>query len=403
MRAMPTSKLELSNREARLIALAAQGFADARPLLRVDIRALRRVIARVGLLQIDSVNVLVRAHYMPLFSRLGSYPRSLLDDAVYRRRELFEAWAHAASLVPVEYYPLLRHRMDSISTVWPPFRKWARANKTYVDAVLAEIRERGPLTARELDDPGRRRGSWWMRSKGKMALEWHFRCGSLMAHARPSFERAYDLTERVLPPHVLARKPLPEPEAQRELLLRAARHCGIGTAKDLADYYRLPLPRSRQLLRQLVEDARLREVSVEGWKEKAYLHPDAEVPRSMKTRALLTPFDSLIWERARTERLFGFRYQIEIYVPERKREYGYYVLPFLLDGELVARVDLKSDREAGKLHVRGVFLEDGRSPKRVAGKLAAELRLMAEWLDLDGVKVGPRGNLAEALRAASRR
>jgi len=323
----------LSSNEARRIALAAQGFADARLTRgRIDIRALRRVIGRVGLLQIDSVNVLVRAHYMPLFSRLGAYPRSLLDDAVYERRELFETWAHAASLVPVECYPLLRHRMESISEAWPRFRLWADANKEYVDAVLEEIRERGPLTARELDDPGWRRGTWWMRSKGKTALEWHFRCGNVMAHDRPNFERSYDLTERVIPASVLEQKPLPEREAQRQLLMRAARHLGIGTAKDLADYYRLPLTRSKELLRELVQEATLRAASVEGWKETAYLHPDARAPRSIKMRALLTPFDSLIWERGRTERLFGFRYQIEIYLPEKKREYGYYVLPFLLDG-----------------------------------------------------------------------
>ena len=397
---MPSLKPDVSSEQARRIALAAQGFAETRPSGRVDIRALRRVIGRIGLLQIDSVNVLVRSHYMPLFSRLGAYSRSLLDDAVYKRRELFETWAHAASLVPVECYPLLRHRMESTSEVWPRFRLWADANKEYVGAVLEEIKQRGPLTARELDDPGWRRGGWWMRSKGKTALEWHFRCGNVMAHDRPNFERVYELTERILPAHVLERRPLPARQAQRELLMRAARHFGIGTAKDLADYYRLPLTRSRELLRELAEETNLREISVEGWKEKAYLHPAARAPRSIEGRALLTPFDSLVWERERTRRLFGFRYQIEIYVPERKREYGYYVLPFLLDGKLVGRVDLKADRKAGKLHAKGAFVEEGRDPRRVAGELADELRLMAEWLELDGVRAGRRGNLAGALRRA---
>ena len=397
---MASMRTDLSIEEARRIALAAQGFADARPKGRIDIRALRRVIDRVGLLQIDSVNVLVRSHYMPLFSRLGPYPLSLLDDAVYKRRELFETWAHVASLVPVECYPLLKYRMDRTAETWTPFLQWADANKEYVDAVLKEIGERGPLTARELDDPGRRRGSWWMRSKGKQALEWHFRRGSVMAHGRPNFERVYDLTERVLPADVLEQKPLPEREAQRELLMRAARHLGLGTSNDLADYYRLPLTRSRELLCELAEERALRKVSVEGWKDVAYLHPDSKTPRSIEGRALLTPFDSLIWKRDRTERLFNFRYRIEIYVPEKLRQYGYYVLPSLLDGKLVGRVDLKADRKAGKLHAKGVFMEEGQDERRVAGELAAELCAMADWLQLDGVRVGRRGNLSGALRAA---
>ncbi len=393
-------KSELSNEEARRISLAAQGFADARPKGRVDIRALRRVIGRVGLLQIDSVNVLVRAHYMPLYSRLGPYPRGLLDDAVYKRRELFEAWAHVASLVPIDCYPLLRHQMHSNVPQWRHFRRWAEANNEYVDAVLDEVRERGPLSAKDLEDPGQRRGTWWMRSKGKQALEWHFRCGNLMAHSRPNFERVYDVTDRVLPADVLEQEPAPEREAQREFLMRAARSHGVGTSKDLADYYRLPIMRSRELLHELVEEGALREVSVEGWRDPAYLHPEAESPRRIEARALLTPFDPVIWERSRAQRLFNFKYQIEIYVPEKKRQYGYYVLPFLLDGELVGRVDLKADRKAGKLHAKGAFIEEGQDERRVAGELAEELRAMADWLELDGVRIGRRGNLSGKLRAA---
>ena len=398
MTVMPDKKAEMSIGEARRLALAAQGFADSRPSGRVDIRSLRRVIGRVGLLQIDSVNVLVRAHYMPLYSRLGAYPRSLLDDAVYKRRELFEAWAHVASLVPVDCYPLLRHQMHSNVPQWRHFRNWAEANKEYVDAVLEEVKERGPLSAKELEDPGWRRGSWWMRSKGKQALEWHFRCGNLMACDRPNFERIYDVTERVLPEDILEQDPVHEREAQREFLMRAARSHGVGTARDLADYYRLPILRSRELLRELVQEGKLHEVSIEGWRDPTYLHPEAEAPRRIEARALLTPFDPVVWERSRAERLFNFTYQIEIYVPEKKREYGYYVLPFLLDGELVGRVDLKADREAGKLHAKGVFVEDGQDERRVAGEMADELRLMAEWLELDGVRIGRRGNLASALR-----
>jgi uncharacterized protein YcaQ len=290
--------------------------------------------------------------------------------------------------------------MHSNVPQWRHFRRWAEANKAYVDAVLDEVRERGPLTAKELDDPGQRRGTWWMRSKGKQALEWHFRCGNLMAHSRPNFERVYDVTERVLPEAALRQPVVEEREAQREFLMRAARSHGVGTARDLADYYRLPITRSRELLRELTEDGALHEVSVEGWRDVAFIHPDAKAPRQIRARALLTPFDPVVWERARTERLFDFTYQIEIYVPEKKRQYGYYVLPFLLDGELVGRVDLKADRKAGRLHAKGVFVEEGQNERRVAGALAEELRAMADWLELDGVRVGRRGNLSGALRAA---
>jgi len=393
-------KADISRDEARRIALAAQGFAKTRPNGRVDIRALRRVIDHIGLLQIDSVNVLVRSHYMPLFSRLGAYPRELLDDAVYKRRELFEAWAHVASLVPVESYPLLRHQMESDTPPWRHFRMWAEANKEYVDAVLEEVRERGPLTPKELEDPGQRRGTWWMRSQGKTALEWHFRCGNVMAHSRPNFERVYDIAERVLPDEVLSQPAVPEREAQREFLLRAARHHGIGTVRDLADYYRLPVTRSKELVRELAEEGLLREVRLEGWKDPAYLHPEAKAPRRVEARALLTPFDPIVWERSRAKRLFNFEYLIEIYLPEPKRQYGYYVLPFLLGDELVGRVDLKADRKGGKLHAKAAYLEEGQDERRVAAALAEELRLMAEWLELDGVRVGRRGNLAGALRKA---
>lgn len=239
-----------------------------------------------------------------------------------------------------------------------------------------------------------------MRSKGKTALEWHFRTGNLMACARPNFERMYDVTERVLPADVLAMKPVPEREAQREFLMRAARSHGVGTARDLADYYRLPIVRSKELLRELAAESALREVRVEGWKEPAYLHPEALAPRAIRGRALLTPFDPVVWERDRAVRLFDFDYKIEIYVPEKKRKYGYYVLPFMLDGELVGRVDLKADRKAGKLHAKGVFVEEGHDERLVAGELAGELRLMAEWLELDGVRIGRRGNLSGALRSA---
>jgi len=392
-------RTDLSLAEARRIALAAQGFADPRPRGRVDIRHLRAVLARVGLLQIDTVNVLVRSHYLPLFSRLGPYHMSLLDDAAYQRRELFETWAHEASLVPIEHYPRLRHRMDE-EKAHVRFRRWLEENTAYVEGVLAEVRQRGPLAAGDLSDPGKRKGIWWARSKGKMALEWHFRKGRVMVHKRRNFTRVYELTERVIPVHILNGGEHNELEAQRALLLFAARAHGVGTARDLADYYRLPVPRARELLAELAMEGTLHTVAVEGWSEPAYLHPKARIPRSVDAQALLSPFDSLIWERARTERIFDFRYRIEIYVPESQRQFGYYVLPFLLGDRLVARVDLKADRQAGRLLVRAAHVENSVDRGRVAAALAEELQTMAEWLELDGVNVGRRGAFASELRGA---
>jgi len=390
---------DLSNDEARRIALAAQGFAEPRPRGRVDIRHLRRVMAKIQLLQIDSVNVLVRAHYMPLFSRLGPYPMSLLDEAVYERRELFETWAHVASLAPVEHQPLLRDRMAGPAA--ERWRRWAKHNARYVDAVLDEVRRRGPVTAGELEDGGRSVGSaFWRRSEGRLALDWLFRTGAVTIAARPNFERSYDLTERVLPNAIVTREAPDEDSACRELLLLAARAYGVANARDLADYYRLPLRRVRELLPSIVEEGRLREISVEGWKGPAYLHPQARAPRSIGARALLTPFDSLVWERDRTQRLFDFDYKIEIYVPETQRRFGYYVLPFLLGDRLAGRVDLKADRKRRALLVQAAYVEDGEEERAVARELAAELRLLAEWLELDAVSVGRRGNLATPLRRA---
>ena len=392
---------DLSGDEARRIALAAQGFAEPKPSGRIDIRHLRRVMSRVELLQIDTVNVLVRAHYMPLFARLGPYPMSLLDEAVYERRELFEAWAHAASLARVERYPLLRRRMEGDRRYrW--MRRWADQNARYVNAILDEVRRRGPITAAELEDPGRRGGDFWVRTQGKVALEWLFLEGAVLCAARPNFARAYDLAERVLPREVVQRAAPDEEDAQRELLLLGASAYGVGTASDLADYYRLPVQQARKLLPGLVEEGRLREVSVEGWKQRAYLHPEAQTPRAINARALLTPFDSLIWDqnRRRTERLFGFRYVLEIYLPEKRRQFGYYVLPFLLGDRLVARVDLKADRQRGSLRVNAAYVEDGEVERLVAGQLAEELALMARWLGLEDITVGRRGNLSAQLRKA---
>jgi uncharacterized protein YcaQ len=398
-----TARADLSAAAARRIALAAQGFTDPPPRGRVDRRHLRRVLDRIGLLQIDSVNIVVRAHYMPLYSRLGAHQRQLLDDYAYRDKALFEYWAHEASLVPVALHPLLRWRMArAASEAWGSMARIARHRPDYVARILGEVAERGPLRAGDLESSDRpRRGTWWDRGDAKQALEWLFWSGQVAVAERVNFERRYDLTERVLPAGVLAAPTVEEEAAHRELLVRSAKAHGLGTARDLADYFRINVLRARPRLAELVADGRLRQVQVQGWAEPAYLHPDAVLPRWVRARALLSPFDPLVWERARTKRLFGFHYRIEIYVPAAKRRHGYYVLPFLLGDRLVARVDLKADRAAGRLLVLGAYAEPGTNARTVAGELAAELRTMAGWLGLGGVWVGDRGDLAPALRAAT--
>jgi uncharacterized protein YcaQ len=392
----PVERLSLP--QARRIALGAQGFAEPRPSGRVDARHLRRTLDRIGVLQIDSVNVLVRSYELPLFARLGPHSRMLLPDLVERRRELFEYWAHEASFVPVELHPLLRWRMEWART--DSFRH-SRHLDGFADSVaqvLSEVTERGPIASSQLLDGGEKRGPWWGWSSGKIALEYLFYTGTLTSAGRgPNFERRYDLTERVLPPSILE---LPTPsieEAHRQLLVRAAKHHGVGTARDLADYFRIKVTAARPRLHELVQEGALVPVQVADWKEIAYLHPEARRPRSVDARALLSPFDSLIWERSRAERLFGVRIRIELYTPAPKRIHGYYVLPFLLGDAIVARVDLKSDRKASCLLVQGAYTEDGHG-NDVAVPLAAELRLMATWLGLDNIEVKPRGDLAPALR-----
>ncbi len=406
---------DLSVGEARRLALAAQGFGRGRPGGRVDARHLRRAIGDVGLLQLDSVNVFCRSHYMPLFSRLGAYPREALDRLSWHengdrprragQRDLVEYWGHEASLLPVALQPLLRWRMARVdSLAWKNVARLGREQPELLEFVLDVVRERGPIRASELAAKGRRRepGEMWSWSEEKTALEYLFYAGRLCAARRVNFERLYDLPERVLPRPVLEAPTPSQDEAQRQLLLIAAKSMGVATEADLGDYFRLPRSESKARVAELAEAGLLTPVRVEGWRHPAYLASErpAGLRRTAAARALLTPFDSLIWARDRAERLFGFRYRIEIYVPAPKRVYGYYVLPFLLGDRLVARVDLKSDRQAGTLHVRGAFAEPATDTARVAAELAAELRLLSEWLGLGGVAVARKGDLAAPLRRA---
>ncbi|MEV0681291.1 crosslink repair DNA glycosylase YcaQ family protein [Actinosynnema sp. NPDC050436] len=397
---------------ARRIALAAQGFADPRPAAPPTRRHLQRVLSRVRLLQLDSVNVAVRAHYMPVFSRLGAYAPSLVDEAAWshsarRPRLLVEYWAHEASLVPVEDWPLF-HSGAKKRGWWQNHEPAVRRQPQLVDDVLAVVKESGPMGAGAIEKAlagggPRAKEHWgWNWSEVKKVCEYLFGSGALTTGTRRGFERLYDLTERVLPPEVLARRVTPE-EGARELVARAAAALGVATEPDLRDYYRLAPARSRQAVGELVEEGVLDPVAVRGWAAPAYRHVEARVPRAITGRALLCPFDPLIWERARTERIFDFHYRIEIYVPQEKRVHGYYVFPFLLDGELVGRVDLKADRAAGVLRVQAAHAEPAADHGRVAVELAAELRHMADWLGLEEVHVAGRGDLAPALAAVVRR
>jgi uncharacterized protein YcaQ len=400
----------LTGTQARRIAVAAQGFAEPRPTGAVTRAHLRRLISRIQVLQLDSVSVAVRAHYAPVFSRLGPYDRDVLDRAAWSHsarspRLLVEYWTHEAALMAVDDWPLLRWRMREYT-----HGRWGREivkkNGRLADDIVAAIAELGPATAGQIEahlgaDQRGRKGPWWDRSDTKWVTEALWSAGVLTTATRIGFARHYDLTERVLPPDVVARE-VGDDEAVRELILRAAGALGVGTEADIRDYFRLSPKQSKPAVAKLVADGELETVDVDGWAAPAYMPAGHKIPRRDRGTALLCPFDPLIFFRPRVERLFAFHYRIEIYVPQPKRQFGYYVWPFLLDGRLVGRVDLKADRTQGALNVVGAFAEPGEQPARVAAALAPELRTMATWLGLADVRVGKRGDLAPLLRRATR-
>ncbi len=398
----PAASGSLSIGAARRIALGAQGFHDPRPTGTPDVRHFRRVLDRMAVLQLDSVNVLARSHFLPLFSRLGPYDRVRLDRWIWHSGENHEYLAHEASITSMELHPLLRWKMQRGR--WKAGRELEANQPDYLAAILDEIRRHGPRSIKTLDDPGQRTGPWWGMPRGKLALEWLYVTGRLSIHHRDhQFTTHYDLPERVVPAHVHDRPTPTTDEAIADMLVLAARSHGVATAADLADYFRITMPVARPRIEHLVEDGRLLPVEVEGWSETAYLHPEARRPRSIDVATVLSPFDPVVWFRPRAERLFDFRYRIEIYVPEPKREFGYYVLPFLLGDRLVGRVDLKADRAGGVLRVKGAYVEHGAEPDEVADAMATHLVELAAWLDLSSVEVHPRGDLAPALEAAVRR
>ena len=390
---------KLSLPMARRIALAAQGFADPRPAGPINRRHLNRVLARLGLLQIDSVSAVVRAHYMPMFSRLGPYPMSLIDDAASgKKRRLFEYWAHEASFLPVETWPLMQWRMQRAARhqgIYGGLARWAKAHKPLIDTIYNEVKARGPIAASQIDG-AKGKGGWWGWSDEKHAFEWLFWAGRITTHSRRGFERLYDLPERVIPKDIF-NAPASKPEdAHRELLRISARALGVATYGDLRDYFRLSPEDMKRRLEELVEEGELLPVKVEGWKQQAYLHAGARIPRKVHARALLAPFDPLVFERSRAERLFDFRYRIEIYTPAEKRQYGYYVLPFLLGDTVVARADVKADRPAGVLRVLATYAEPG-APPETAAEMLEELKLMQSWLGLERMEVLPKGDLGPSL------
>ncbi|NUT31867.1 MAG: winged helix-turn-helix domain-containing protein [Hamadaea sp.] len=397
----------ITQTQARRIALAASGFGGRVPTGTPAGRHLRRVVESTGLLQIDSVNVLQRAHYLPAYSRIGPYDTALLDRGSARKpRWLFEYWAHEASLVPVALQPALRWRMATAHTkAWGGPRRIAQDRPDLVRWVLEEVAQRGPVTAAEIeaDVPKPKGDNWgWNWSDVKKALEFLFFEGSITSAGRNgSFARRYDLTSRVLPREVVDAPTPAEDDAHRTLVEVAARALGVAAEVELRDYFRLPVDGARRAVAELVEAGVLTPVEVKGWKPQAYLHRDAPAARRFTGQTLISPFDPLIWERARTERLFGLRYRIEIYVPEPQRVHGYYVLPFLQGDRFTARVDLKADRKAGVLRVPAAWLEPGADPATTAAALRAELERLAGWLGLSGVDRAERGDLAALLNGVT--
>jgi uncharacterized protein YcaQ len=402
--------MKLSADAARRTAVAAQGFGEAKPTGAVTRAHLRRLVSRIQVLQLDSVSVAVRAHYAPVFSRLGPYDRDILERAAWSHsarspRLLVEYWAHEAALMAVDDWPLLRWRMREYT-----HGRWGteivRKNAKLADDIVAAVAELGPSTSGQIEahlesEPRGRKGPWWDRSDTKWVAEALFASGVLTTATRVGFARHYDLTERVLPPEVLARQ-IDDDDAVQQLVLRAATALGVATETDIRDYFRLGAKQAKPAIAALVAAGELEPVEVDGWSAPAYLRAGQAVPRRDRGTALLCPFDPLIFFRPRVERLFDFHYRIEIYTPAPKRQYGYYVWPFLLDGRLVGRVDLKAERARDALHVVGAFTEPGQDAAAVAVALAAELETMASWLGLADVTVGERGDLVRPLRARLR-
>jgi uncharacterized protein len=397
----------LSISEARRIALHAQGFTGQSRDTKATWPKMQAMIEKLHLLQIDSVNVLVRSHYLPLYARLGHYDVSALDARCFTqsKRHFFECWAHEASLVPLDLHPLMRWRMDRARAgngTYKSMNQYGLENKPFLKATLEHIQRNGPIRSSEVPGGGKSDGGWWGWSNGKMALETLFDQGLITAATRQGFERIYDLPERVLPSVILNRPTPSERDSFRVLIEKSAEALGIATEFDLRDYFRLPVAEARQATLDAIESGVLLPITVEGWAKQAYVHRDAKIPRKAGATALLSPFDPIVWDRDRAERLFNFHYRIELYTPAPKRKFGYYVLPFMTGETLGGRLCLKSDRESGTLLVNRSHVEADVNPNEIAPVIAKELQLMSQWLGLGKVKIARTGNFAKALSAASR-
>jgi len=393
--------LEIDAVSARRIAVAAQGLHRPRSEAKVTQRHFRRVFKDVGLVQLDSVQAICRSHYLVFFSRLGKYDRSKLDEWIWHSGEIFESWAHEASILPVETEPFVRWKKSRArkGETWKGLFELANSQGEYVRDVMSQVSlAESPIRASELSEPRNRSGSWWSgRSDGQKTLDWLFRIGELAVKRDKNFSRSYVPFNSAISSEI-SRFPDPlESDAINELILISARCNGIGTVSDIADYFRIKPSLIRDSLPSLLEQKKLVSVEVEGWKENAYLHPSVSVPKRIEARALLSPFDSLVWCRPRIERVFNFKYRLEIYVPKEKRKYGYYVLPFLLNENLVARVDLKTFRSTGKLLVKGIHLEKGVDPEMVLSELSEEIKKLSNFLDLPQVSVTSRSKPAVLL------
>jgi uncharacterized protein len=392
----------ISISEARRIALQAQGFGQVKTDNASGWTAQNKELKRLHLLQIDSVNVLTRSHYLPLFSRLGNYDRAALDrrTLAQKDRSHFECWAHEASLVRMELHPLMRWRMNRAldgDGIYKSMRDFAHNEKAYLKNVLKFVASHGPTAQSDLPDKSKGEGGWWGWSKGKTALETLFAQGLLTTAKRESFERFYDLPERVIPSDVLALPTPSERDSKLQLMNLSGQALGVGTAFDLRDYFRLKGSDAIRALDDAVDAGYLKPITVDGWKAQAYIHRDAKVPRKVGGAALVTPFDPICWDRKRTERLFNFHYRIELYTPQPKRKFGYYVLPFLMNESFAGRVCLKADRENGTLLVNTSHVEDMADPRETATALSTELTSMAKWLSLPKIDVTKKGNLAKYL------
>jgi uncharacterized protein YcaQ len=400
-------KASLTVSEARRIALAAQGFDGRDRSAKVNWTQMKRQLESLHLLQIDSVNVLCRSHYLPLYSRLGVYDRGALDARSLKdsNRSLFECWAHEASLVRMELHPLMRWRMERARRgdgTYKAMDQFGKENRSYLRDLLKFIEGHGPVAQSDLPQQHKGEGGWWGWSKNKLALETLFDQGLLTTARRDGFERIYDLAERVIPANVLDLPTPDESDCMRQLIELSSIALGIASEFDLRDYFRLPVGDSAKAVRENIEAGVLLPVQVDGWKKLAYVHRDAKVPRKASANALVSPFDPICWYRDRAERLFDFHYRIELYTPAPKRKFGYYVLPFLHGEQFGGRVCLKADRQNATLMVNACHIEAGRNADETCEVLAVELRRLAKWLELPSVTIINRGNLARHLQSALR-